>query len=652
MTPARRLIVCAGCGRQASHHAKDRCARCYPGTRARTTTCRDCGQVRAEHRGGRCARCYRRAHTVVADCALCGERRPTRAGTCQRCTQHRRAGGGTCTECGRRVQRLWSGRRCARCAKTSWTVGSCSDCLAWATSIAAGRCRACREFTRRGRTGRCRSCRRELPINRHGRCRLCTATRRDAHLAGEYDAHLAGEYDGDLEPGKRAGIQLFLGDMHGGQRRPSPASGDQTGPPMGGNDHDGRDHDGRDHDGRDHDGQLELFASPRRVRHLDALLADWTRSADGAALLTDLAGFAAARGWPPATTRAVGHGLARAAVAEPAFDLDPATIIWLRRHYVAIGRLQEFLTAHGLQPQPTGPTTTTRWAGWLCAGLPSVMSTEVIAWLEVLTATNGRGRARARSTIDHYTAAVAPALTGLAARYDSLRQVSEDDIAAQLEPLRGSARTATAVALRSLFATLKSRRLIFADPTRRVHPGRFPRRPVLGLDPATRGALLDQLTRADHRLVLLLAGVHALSRADIIGLRLDDVDLRDDAGTLTARGARRSLDEPTRTALACWLHERRRRWPATANPHLLISTRSALGLGPVSAGYLRGVTANLPVTLHQLRADRLLTHARDTGGDPLSLHRLFGLSADTAVRYCTELDVPIAGTTTQPNEPG
>ena len=240
---------------------------------------------------------------------------------------------------------------------------------------------------------------------------------------------------------------------------------------------------------------------------------------------------------------------------------------------MAIGRLQEFLTAHGLQPQPTGPTTTTRWAGWLCAGLPSVMSTEVIAWLEVLTATNGRGRARARSTIDHYTAAVAPALTGLAARYDSLRQVSEDDIAAQLEPLRGSARTATAVALRSLFATLKSRRLIFADPTRRVHPGRFP-------------------------------------------------------------------------------HERRRRWPATANPHLLISTRSALGLGPVSAGYLRGVTANLPVTLHQLRADRLLTHARDTGGDPLSLHRLFGLSADTAVRYCTELDVPIAGTTTQPNEPG
>ncbi|MDN5855690.1 MAG: integrase, partial [Actinomycetia bacterium] len=254
----------------------------------------------------------------------------------------------------------------------------------------------------------------------------------------------------------------------------------------------------------------------------------------------------------------------------------------------------------------------------------------------------GRGRARARSTIDHYTAAGAPALAVFAGRYDSLREVSEDDIAAQLEPLRGSARTAAAVALRSLFAILKSRRLIFADPTRRVHPGRFPRRPVLGLDPATRAGLLDQLSRADHRLVVLLAGVHALSRADITGLRLHDVALPAGGGTatLTVHGTRRGLDEPTRAALADWLRERRRRWPATANPHLLISTRSALGLGPVSTGYLRGVTADLPVTLHQLRADRLLAQARDTGGDPLSLHRLFGLSADTALRYCAELDPP------------
>ena len=463
---------------------------------------------------------------------------------------------------------------------------------------------------------------------------MCGQPRRDAHPVGEYDR--------DLEPGERAGIQLFLGEMHG-QRRRAPTSGDQTGPSISDDGHDGHDHDG--HDG--HDGQLELFAQPR-VLHLDldALLADWVRSPTGAGLLASLAGFAAARGWASATTRAVGRGLARAALTEPAFDLaDVASMTWLRRHHVPIGRLREFVAAHDLQPPPADPTSTTgRWAGPLCAGLPAAMTTEVTAWLEVLTATSGRGRACARATIDHYTAAVAPALTEFAARYDSLRQVSEDDITAVLEPLRASARTTTttAVALRSLFATLKSRRLIFADPTRRVHPGRFPRRPVLGLDPATRAGLLDQLTRPDHRLVVLLAGVHALPRADITGMRIDDVALPAGGGpaTITVHGIRRGLDQPTRAALADWLRERRRRWPTTANPHLLISTRSALGLAPVSTGYLRGVTAHLPVTLHQLRADRLLTQARDTGGDPLSLHRLFGLSADTALRYCAELDLP------------
>ncbi|MBN9096686.1 MAG: hypothetical protein J0I49_01000 [Pseudonocardia sp.] len=624
MTRTPALIVCAGCGHQAAHHAKGRCARCYPSTRARMITCPDCGEARAHHRGGRCVRCYRHARTVLADCAVCGEHRATRAGTCQRCKQRRRAAAGTCTGCGRPVARLWS-RRCARCAKTSWTVGSCADCLAWAASIAAGRCRACREFARRGATGRCRSCRRELAINRHGRCRLCVASRRAPRPGGEYDR--------DLEPGERAGIQLFLGDMHG-QGRPSPSAGDQTGPSISGDDHGDRD---------DRDGQLELFAQPR-VHHLDTLFADWVRSPTGAALQADLAGFAAARGWPSATTRAVGRGLARAALTEPAFDLaDVALMTWLRRYRVPIGRLREFVAAHDLQPPPADPAGTTgRWAGPLGAGLPAAMATEVTAWLEVLTATSGRGRARARATIDHYTAAVAPALTEFAARYDSLLQVNEHDITAVLEPLRAAARSTTAVALRSLFATLKSRRLIFADPTRRVHPGRFPRRPVLGLDPSTRAGLLDQLTRPDHRLVVLLAGVHALPRADITGLRIDDVALPTGGGTatITVHGTRRGLDEPTGAALADWLRERRRRWPASANPHLLISTRSALGLGPVSTGYLRGVTAELPVTLHQLRADRLLTQARDTGGDPLSLHRLFGLSADTALRYCAELDPP------------
>ena len=208
------------------------------------------------------------------------------------------------------------------------------------------------------------------------------------------------------------------------------------------------------------------------------------------------------------------------------------------------------------------------------------------------------------------------------------------DVAARVEVLAGSARTGTAVALRSLFAALKSQRMIFTDPARPVRPGRFPRRPVLGLDAPARADLLAGSTRADHRLLLLLAGVHALSRAEITGLRIDDVD--PPARRLRVRGRWVTLEEATHQQLRAWTDQRRTRWPATANPHLFITGVSACNLAPVSAGYLRG----LPIPLARLRADRLLAAAADSNRDPLTLVRLFGVSDHTAIRYCTQLDPP------------
>jgi hypothetical protein len=67
---------------------------------------------------------------------------------------------------------------------------------------------------------------------------------------------------------------------------------------------------------------------------------------------------------------------------------------------------------------------------------------------------------------------------------------------------------------------------------------------------------------------------------------------------------------------------------------------SACNLAPVSGGYLRG----LPTPLAQLRADRLLTAAADSNRDPLTLVRLFSVSDDTAIRYCTQLDPPDTAT--------
>lgn len=607
MSRQPRLIVCPDCGRLVPHHAKGRCAGCYPRTRDRLIDCPGCGRRRPHHRGGRCARCDRLAHTVVADCAACGQHRRVRAGVCSRCKTLARARPGACSRCRRRVPRLWSGR-CAFCAKTSQATGSCSDCLCWAASITAGRCRACRDFATRNQPGCCRSCRRQLPVNRARRCRLCVAARREAHRSG---AGARGE------PGERPGIQLLFGDMPAfGRVRRRTESG-LLSPPT------------------EMDGQLELFRVRIEPARAAVAAQAWTRSPAGTELTGQLRRFGAAHGWPAATVANTVRALALLAAVDPTLHLDDDIVAELRRRHLPPTRLRQFLLGAGLAEPPASPTLPAALTQ-ATAGLPAAMAGEVSSWTDALAGHAGRGRPHDEHTIASYLRAVSPALHAWAARHHSLREVTADDIADVVAPLTGSARTLTTVALRSLFATLKANRMIFADPARRTRPGRFPRRPPLGLDHQTRAGLLPTLTRPDHRLTLLLAGVHALSRADIAALTLNDVDLAH--GRLTVRGRRRVLDEPTRRALTGWLDQRRRRWPTTANPHLLITYKSACGLQPVSDGYFKALTRTTGIPISTLRADRLLAEAHDTGGDPLTLVDLFGLSADTAIRYCTGID--------------
>jgi hypothetical protein len=49
------------------------------------------------------------------------------------------------------------------------------------------------------------------------------------------------------------------------------------------------------------------------------------------------------------------------------------------------------------------------------------------------------------------------------------------------------------------------------------------------------------------------------------------------------------------------------------------------------------VFGRLGVTAGDLRVDRLLAEVQATGGDPLTLTLLFGISDPTAIRYCLEL---------------
>ncbi len=57
---------------------------------------------------------------------------------------------------------------------------------------------------------------------------------------------------------------------------------------------------------------------------------------------------------------------------------------------------------------------------------------------------------------------------------------------------------------------------------------------------------------------------------------------------------------------------------------------------PVGRSYIQATVRRAGITAQDLRADRVLGEAHATGGDPLRLTRLFGISDPTAIRYCAE----------------
>lgn len=247
----------------------------------------------------------------------------------------------------------------------------------------------------------------------------------------------------------------------------------------------------------------------------------------------------------------------------------------LRRLGLRPSRVREFLTAQGrIRPEKLALPHSIHEQ---IAGCPDPMQAEVAAWVEVLEGRWGRGGARHSDTIGRYVNAVMPALVEWSTSCVSLREIATDEAEGQLASLTGSRRVLTAVALRSLFSALKARRRIFVDPARSVRARRLPQTSVLRLDASSRSSLLRTLVRSDHRLVVLLAGVHAMTRADIIGSKLEEVDL--DASTIKVRGTSRPLSPAVEGHVIDWLRVRAECWPRSANPHLLVTGKSAYGVG-------------------------------------------------------------------------
>ena len=87
------------------------------------------------------------------------------------------------------------------------------------------------------------------------------------------------------------------------------------------------------------------------------------------------------------------------------------------------------------------------------------------------------------------------------------------------------------------------------------------------------------------------------------------------------------LDELTHTLAISWLRERHRRWPLTANPHLLVTGQTAADAAdpPIALTVMDAIFGKLGLSPSKLRQDRILDEARHTA-DPVHLMRVFGLT--------------------------
>ncbi|WP_057229812.1 MULTISPECIES: site-specific integrase [unclassified Kitasatospora] len=216
-------------------------------------------------------------------------------------------------------------------------------------------------------------------------------------------------------------------------------------------------------------------------------------------------------------------------------------------------------------------------------------------------------------------------------RYDHLREVTRDDVLAHLETVHGSQRRSMLIALRSLFGRAKKSGTIFEDPTSRIRVGQQELGIVQPLASEQVQSSVSAATRPDDRLILALAAVHAARTGAICRLQLDDLDIGN--RRLTVDGRVCPLDALTLRLALAWLEYRARRWPDTANPHLLVNKQTALAAGPISGNSAAAALRGQAATLEKLRVDRQLEEALIHGPDPLHLAEVFGLDEKTAIRY-------------------
>lgn len=503
--------------------------------------------------------------------------------------------------------------------------GSCSSCLGQGVVNRRGLCRLCLRFaSRHPQTGPCGACGRGQPLKK-GYCRLCWCQARLDR--DQQQAQTGRPRHADLLPyvqKVRRHQLFFLGTP---PRHDVVARGVRTcgiralnlattpAAPSG-------------------QVQLTLFTGlPRSYRfgrinlRTDPVPASpWLFEA-----LRTAQAMAEIRGWNTDTLGKVNRVLVMLLAGyEPGDKIrlgDFAATV--RQRGTSVTRAAEIVATLGILADDR-PTAFDTWLAAKLAGLPPGIGGETRRWARALHDGTPRTRALASHTVRGYVAAVLPLLTGWSASRAHLREITRGDLREATAGLRGNHRQLTFVALRSLFGWAKKNGAIFANPATHLH-ARHGEKPVFQpLTPGQIAQAIEAATTSQARVFVTLTAIHAARPGAIRALQLADADLGN--RQLTIAGRTRPIDDLTHRVLRDWLTYRQQHWPASTNPHLLISARTAPGTGPVSHGWVTNLQG-LAATPDRLRIDRQLEEALTHHADPLHLMAVFGIDDATALRY-------------------
>ncbi len=526
-----------------------------------------------------------------------------------------------CTGCG--SDRYYNNGLCDAChPRGPLHIEACVGCLAWGVSRRyRSLCWTCRWWKTHYVESDCRSCHRHTFISESQVCRLCWE---HAHHLRQPGHAL------DVVGANRDGQQLFFANIQTSRqtsrrRVPYPTQG--RAPRV----------------SRPAVGQRFVPVDSEQLVLFGHAIDPAVRAARAAAVDTALIRFcddavgnhATVHGWSRKHTNDVRRTLRLVSVTQhtPGAKINATDVMnvpSLHGNVSAISTIDVLAAVDMLNDDRT--SVEERYFIAQTTGLPATMRAELQIWFDVMT--NGstitpRRHPRDPATTILHIRAFAPILRIWASQsHDTLASIEREHIVAVL-PVNGPRRHSVEQGLRSLFRILKGRKIVFVDPIRTL-PGTDTNTTIpLPLDTdAVRNALNSP--RPASALCAALVAFHGLTVGELCGLQLTDIRDRH----LHFEGRIIALAKPVLPRLAAWLDYRTTKWPATINPHLLVSLKTSPRLTPVSRGFPQGRQG---LAIQALREDRILDEVRATGGDVRRICELFGITVETAMRYTNTL---------------